>query len=239
MPNGREFRLPSVTTILDALPKYLGWWGYEMGLAEGRRLAPEAGEKNRKEFYEYVKGLGREGLATTPNTTLDEAADRGTDVHDFAEKYLKGEDIPEASINPDHRGYIDSFLAWWEKYKGEVIASEVCVYSLEHRYAGTLDAIIKYPDTAGLFPEYMVWDFKTSKDVYANHQLQSVAYLQAAIERGYIPEDATVGAGVVSLRKSGKPKTVLVDINQCTVDVFLRVKDTWEWLQKMGAGEWK
>lgn len=233
-PSGRGFRLPSVTTILDALPKYLAWWGYRMGAREGRRLAtdPTTTDFTEEQFYEHIKKLGREGTADTPSSTLEDAADRGTDVHAVAERFLKGQDVNLDAVPDDQKGFVTSFFKWWDANAGEVIATEVCVYSLDHRYAGTLDVIVKYAGN-----KYMVWDFKTSKDVYANHQLQSAAYLWAAQERGYIPENASVGAGVVSLRKSGNPKPIHVDLSINTLEVFLNVKRTWEWLNEMGATE--
>ena len=39
MPKGQSFHLPSVTTILNAVPKWLQWWGYELGLAQAQKMA--------------------------------------------------------------------------------------------------------------------------------------------------------------------------------------------------------
>ena len=72
-------------------------------------------------------------------STLDRAADRGTAVHNAIENYIKFEidDVP-----PEHRGYFDAYLDWWNETKPEVVGSEVRVYHKIMRYGGTVDMLV-------------------------------------------------------------------------------------------------
>lgn len=234
-PKGRTMELPSVTTILKALPKNgLEWWGYKIGLTEGRRLAlmcpPE--EFDDEGFYTEVKRLAREDKsAATPATILKGAGGRGTDVHDLAEKLFRDGDLPPKSQIPQEQlPFVEALWAFYKDMgtlKMEVVAIEVPVFSLKHMYAGTLDLILKQNLVDGGVLYHLI-DFKTSKGIYESHLIQLAAYKEAAIEMGYIPVGADVVSTVVRL---GKTKYQAKN-SPATIEDFLAVKQVWQTLQK-------
>lgn len=230
-------KLPSVTTILKALPKYgLEWWGYRMGLVEGRRMAvapPVPGDwttMDEAAFYDAVKKLGRDGGAVTPSNALTSAGSRGSDVHSIVERLFTEHEVPVAAdVVPELRGYRHALVKWYEEvlcpfdFK-QVILCEKAIFSLDHRYAGTLDLL--YVDDDGI---YHVVDFKTSKAVYESHLLQSTAYLQAAREMGLISPDGEARGEVVRLGAKGDYE---VQTSAFQIGDFLQVKAVWEWLER-------
>lgn len=238
-PIGRTRELPSVTTILKALPKNLSWWGYKMGLLEGRKhaiVSPELVNLSDDDFYEELKRLAREeGSVQTPLNVMEAAGDRGTTVHDVAEQVFRDNVWPDKALIPEHlHGYVTALKRWYDARidgKGfEVLAVEVNLASISkypYIYAGTCDLILKdSTDT------YHVIDFKTSKGIYESHLLQSTAYGYAAWEEGYIPEGALVMAHVVRFGADGKYAT---KTSECTIEDFIDVYKVYLWLQKMGA----
>lgn len=246
-PVGREVLIPSVTSILDAVPppaSAMGWWGYRMGLEEARKLAKvEVGsspifndELDDDAFYEEIKRLGREGQVVTPQNTLEKAGDRGTTVHDLAEYLFKNGEMPDKDTVPEElQGYGEALWRWHkarivplQKAGIEVILLEQPLFSLRYFYAGTCDLILK--DSTGM---YHVIDFKTAKGIYESALLQVAAYAYAAVEQGYIPEGALTNRLVVRLGKDGKYAT---KTSECSIEDFVKVYDVWKWLQSMNGG---
>lgn len=114
-----------------------------------------------------------DALRRTPWTERDEAAVRGTDVHDLAEQIIHG---GEADV-PDHllahvQGYVD-FLT---EFDAQPILTEVPVGSRTHWYAGKPDFI---GHLRALGDEVWLLDWKTSKGVYGETALQTAAYARA------------------------------------------------------------
>lgn len=136
-------RVPGVTTILgDGLPKkaLINWAGNataEYALDHWDNLAEMAPSARLKE----LKG-GRYAIK-------DEAARRGTQVHKMGERLIAG----EAVVVPDLlRPYVDSYVRFLDEFQLRARFVEAVVYSVAHRYVGTLDIIgdILLPD----MPEY-------------------------------------------------------------------------------------
>jgi len=73
------------------------------------------------------------------DATLNNAAEKGTAVHNAIENYIKFgiDDVP-----PEHRGYFEAFLDWWNAEHPEVISSEVKIYHKILRYGGTIDLLV-------------------------------------------------------------------------------------------------
>jgi len=107
-----------------------------------------------------------------------EAADVGTQVHAWAEAFIKAKskkDWPEIPKEPQVYNGITAFLKWVDEYEVEFKSSEKLLYSKKYKYAGIMDAeaIIKR--------KFCVIDFKTSKAIYPEMRFQVAAY-QAAVE---------------------------------------------------------
>src|SRR4029077_844453 len=106
-------------------------------------------------------------LKETPWQKRDDAGARGTTFHDFAERIMRGEevDVPDEQV-----GLVESALAFMEDYKIEPVLIEACVASREHRYAGKLDLIAN--STLG----QAIFDWKSSRRIYASTAFQNMAY---------------------------------------------------------------
>ncbi|MEU7677920.1 hypothetical protein AB0C42_24270 [Micromonospora taraxaci] len=136
-------RVPGVTTVLDqGLPKkaLINWaanatadyaidnWDELSALAPSARLTK-------------LKG-GRYAVK-------DEASNRGTQVHKMGERLIRGEQV----VVPDVlRPYVDSYVRFMDEFQLRARYIEAVVYSVDHRYVGTLDIFgdILLPD----MPEY-------------------------------------------------------------------------------------
>ncbi len=87
---------------------------------------------------------------------LDRAAARGTAVHEAIENFVKFgvEDIP-----PEHAGYFDAFLKWYEEHHVKPAGTEIRLYHKSLMYAGTADMAAEVDAADTLI------DFKTSSSV--------------------------------------------------------------------------
>lgn len=114
----------------------------------------------------YLKGL--------PNRERDEAAERGTEVHDLAEKLiLTGEvDAPE-----DLAGFIEGYLDFLDRWQITPVMAEQIIGNRAHWYSGKFDLIATSPYLADGKP--VMIDLKTSKGVYGETALQCAAYSRA------------------------------------------------------------
>lgn len=98
----------------------------------------------------------------------DEAANKGTLVHGFAERIARGEevDVPDYLI-----GHVDSYIAFLDDFDPTIELLEVTVVSRRYRYMGTLDMICTIDGDRWLI------DIKTSRSgIFKETALQLAAY---------------------------------------------------------------
>ncbi len=139
-----------------------------------------------------MEPLKASGYAGISERTLERAADKGSSVHNAIEMWLRFGviDIPE-----EHRGYFNGFLEWWNRYKPELVASEVKVYHKLMRYAGTTD-LLAYIDG-----KLTLVDYKTTYRVMEKScGVQLEAYAQALASHGVEVE----AKHILHLEKNGK-----------------------------------
>lgn len=128
------------------------------------------------------------------DTVRDDAAIRGTEIHEIHENYVRHGTVPDASKYPEsYRGYVMAmirYIIWCEK-RGEVPESvEQVVGSATHGFAGACDTVAV---STGRDGKRSRRDFKTSKRPYAkSHFRQLGAYDGAAVEMGNAPCDELV-----------------------------------------------
>lgn len=159
-----------VTTILDGgipKPALLRWaprvvaeWVTDYGnQAELQELL----RGDRDAAIRFLKGI--------PNRERDDAAERGTEVHDLAETLnLTGEvDAPDELIS-----YIEGYLEFVEEWQITPVLAENIAGNRKHWYSGKFDLIATSPFLAGGKP--VMIDLKTSKGVYGETALQCAAY---------------------------------------------------------------
>jgi len=238
------------TAIGDGLPKkaLVGWAGKRVGEyavdrleldAEGHvtadRLVADlrAWNKTRK-WPERLQGdLPRVGLAKLLGQVMyaerDEAAVRGTDVHDLAHRLGEGEkvDVPEPLV-----AHVDAYLAWLDAWDVEVELSEFIVGHRHWNYAGTGDLI------ATMAGERWLLDIKTSTGVYGETGLQLAAYGNAEF---FLADDGSEQPlpqidryGVVWVRADGA-ELVPFDVRPEDFRQFLYCLSTARWVAERDA----
>lgn len=89
---------------------------------------------------QIMTGIGLYDLSHVPERVLRESAERGTIVHLLIEWHEKGI-LDERSIDPELRGYFDSYLRMKDAklLPDHPSAIEEQLYSEKYGYAGTLD----------------------------------------------------------------------------------------------------
>lgn len=158
---GEELFYPSVTTILQYMPKnnYFEQWLMDVG-----------------HNAEIIKRR---------------AGNEGTQVHEAVEEMLKGEEVSwmdnygNAKYNENVWNMINKFYEFWSTYKPELIHSEAFIYSDTHQYAGTADIVCTLDNETWLL------DIKTSNSLHKSQELQLAAYAVAMEECKGIKIDRT------------------------------------------------
>ncbi|PUZ21785.1 hypothetical protein DCC81_24670 [Chitinophaga parva] len=137
---------PSVTTVLDALPK---------GFA----------------LEQWKKDLGHNA-----DLVLERAAKEGSNVHDAIDSYLHGAEIRwmdetiGVCYNMSEWISILRFVDFFETVQPEIIATELTMISDLHRIGGTTDLVCM------INGEVWLLDYKTSNSVYESQEIQTAAY---------------------------------------------------------------
>lgn len=136
-----------------------------------------ANPENRSELDSLLYGSTTDAikfLAGLPNQLRDDAAERGTEVHDLAEQLnLTG----EADAPDDLLGFITGYLDFMDTWQITPVLAENIAGNREHWYSGKFDLIATSPYLAGGRP--VMIDLKTSKGVYWETALQCAAYARA------------------------------------------------------------
>jgi len=168
-----------VTTILNGgIPKpALVWWAG--GVVAKFVVDPE----NAGTVAELLAGdqdSAVKFLQLLPNQERDSAAERGTEVHDLAEKLATtGEvDAPEELV-----GFIEGYLDFLDRWQITPVLVEVVLANREHWYSGKVDLLATSPllmSQADIDAGKVIQiDLKTSKGVYFETALQTAAYARA------------------------------------------------------------
>jgi hypothetical protein len=155
-----------VTTILgNAIPK--------PGLTKWAAKSVAEYVAQNREGVEHLYGMGESpmvaALKDVPWQQRDAAGNRGTEVHDLAERYLKGEKI---EVSDEIAGHVEACAQFIEDWDIKPVLVEACVGSREHQYAGKLDLVA---DSANA--PRAIYDWKTAKSgIYGETAFQLVGY---------------------------------------------------------------
>ena len=210
--------MPSVTTILGILakPALINW----------------AAKQGAKAVLKDPVMYDSPQAAAAAIYTIDgeKATDRGIAAHKVAEDYakaiIKGTQDKFNSDNP----YFPSIKAFFEQMRPDPVAIEVVLFNSEHQYAGTCDLL------AGIGGKLALIDFKTSKYVYEDMQLQLAAY--ANCDTGILEDGTRFAAqrpdiqAIVLLRENG---TFLWAPLDGDFEAFLAAKTLWLWKQSLNG----
>lgn len=145
---------PSVTSILQYFPK-------------------------DKFFESWLKDMGYNA-----DIVLEKAGREGSQVHDAAEKLVKGEEVRWLNEDGTARYSLQvwemilKFHEFWTTINPELKLIEEFVYSDTHQYAGTADLVVK------INKEIWLIDLKTSNSLHDSYNLQLASYAKAIEELG-------------------------------------------------------
>ena len=95
----------------------------------------------------------------------------GTDLHNLAEEYIKGNE-PKVSQDPIVHSCFQQFLEWWNNFECDVVWTEKTYTNKKLLVGGCPDLLVKKDN------KYILIDFKTSKKIYGDHLIQLGAYSQ-------------------------------------------------------------
>ena len=167
-----------------------------------------------------------EFLKAVPWKYAEKKRDLGSLFHDLAEQIAAGVPVSVDVFEPEIRTYVEAFLEWVKTSQVEYEALECAVFSREHGYAGTMDAIVN------LGGRKLVLDYKTGKDVYDEVALQLAAYARA--EGVYLgpgnvaPMPAVDGAVVIHVTAEGY-RVVPVEIGDAVWRSFRYVREVFRY----------
>jgi hypothetical protein len=160
--------VPSVTWISGFWPKGIGFykWLADKGWDEAEAAKQAAGDKGSRVHLAIEKILNGEEFRID---TKVEDKSRSTET-----------DAAFADLTYEELLCVKSFIDWRNEAKPEIIATETTVFSDIHGYAGTVDCVCRIDGVP-----YVI-DFKTSKQVWKEYELQVSAY-RVALENGENP----------------------------------------------------
>lgn len=170
-----------VTTAMSkGLPKpALMYWAAKcvaqeaVDILTGASLMPLEVYKDRQSAIDYLK--------KAPIRMRDDAAARGTKVHHYAERLMRGEAV---EVPDELEGHVRSAWRFMEDWKVQPLLIERTVGSYRWGYAGTFDLIGELPDG-----RRVLFDYKTgASGIWPDTALQLAAYRHAD---AYVAEDGT------------------------------------------------
>ena len=123
-----------------------------------------------------------------------DAGNIGIFVHNWIEKYIKGEN-PGRPVSKELQRSIDQFLDWKERHDVKFTLSEQSILSLKYGYSGTLDFSCVYEG------KMLIGDLKTSSGIFPEHLIQATAYKRAREEE--FSKEKYEGILVVRIGKDG------------------------------------
>jgi hypothetical protein len=207
--------VPSVTNILSVLDKpALPRWASLETAKEAAKLKASLPDMDDEEIILTLK--------SAPWRKADKAADRGTTIHEWLEKAMLGEQVPD--LDGEAVEYEQAAHAWLDAYSPEPVNLEITMFS--SRYAGTADGIVKIDGQNWLI------DFKTSKGLYESAALQLAALYACPIvangtdwqDRPSIDRVAAVRIGV-----DGMYDMLEVEDLDQHAKAFKACLNVWEW----------
>lgn len=106
---------------------------------------------------EIAKPISFERLNDLPKWVVEQARQRGTEVHSYAEEYLLCGELDWDKIEPQHLPYIENFVNWARTYKPKVLYTEYRMGCED--FAGTADLICEIDD------KVILVDYKTTSNI--------------------------------------------------------------------------
>lgn len=201
--NGQTASGRGVTNLLgNGFPKAaLKVWAAKTVAAcalDERDTWEDLARKDRKLALEYLKGA--------PDRDRDEAANRGQEVHELADRIAQGEEV---EVPEPLEGMVDQYLDWRTVWEPLDEANEVVGYNATWNYLGRFDLLAGFrgwfPDEPKRIARILV-DYKTNRSgIYPDVGLQLAAYRRFEFI-GTGGEVVTSGSGKTTTTKIWEPE---------------------------------
>lgn len=164
-------RIPGVTTILgDGIPKpaLINW---------AANATAEWAIDHFDELAEMSPAQRLKALQGARYGTTDRAKKRGTEVHGYADRLVKGEKVQ--GVPDELRGHVEAYARFLDVFEVDPVVVEASVVNYRYGYAGTLDLIAELTDGQGERRKLLL-DVKTNeKGIFGETPLQLAAYRYA------------------------------------------------------------
>lgn len=213
-------KLVGVTTALSVLdkPALRDWYA---------RTAAERAVDEWDELAQLPISQRLERIRWGARDKVQAAALRGTDIHSYGEKLAHGEEV---EIPDEHRGPVEAYARWLDRWDVETIATETPLCHTKHLYGGTADL---WGKVGALDGATCLLDVKTGKGVYNETGLQLAAYRYADLmvvdgEEVAVPEVEHV---LVAHVLPDDVRTVPAVADEKTFRDFLYVLQVWRSVQ--------
>jgi hypothetical protein len=189
---------PSVTWISSFYPKGIAFykWLASKGWNEAEAIKEAASNKGSKVHY-AIKDLLEKKVVKMDS------------------KYMNPSTMTLEELTIEEYECLLSFMNWFNQTKPEVIGVEFTIFNKDKHYGGTIDLLCK------INKEVYVIDFKTSANVWPEHELQISAYKHAL-------DDESIKMAILQLgynrNKAGYKFTDIED----KFELFLGAYKVWE-----------
>jgi hypothetical protein len=190
---------PSVTEILGAYPKdFLARWRGDVGNERADQIVADS-QRLGSFIHNAAEVLAKKGALIYNPYGKEIYSDK--QISELKKKYKDN-----VAIVRFQQEFVQLYRIWqwFNEVKPTEIETEQTVYSIKHKYAGTLD-LLMYIDEgeykiAGSKPIYLqsgfyVGDYKTGKYSSETHLMQSAAYIQAIKES--LPDLNIIGSLII------------------------------------------
>jgi hypothetical protein len=169
---GRKYKVPSVTTALDALAKpALVPWAVNQTIAF-IRPAIEPGVEHAESYLEEVYAQAKREFRKVKQS----AADIGTQAHNVLEQYVDSHSQVSDALDLRVANCVRAGIDWINAHEVTWLYRERPIYSRRFRYSGRLDGVARVDGVLS------VVDWKSSNRIYPEYRLQTAAYSHAIEE---------------------------------------------------------
>lgn len=168
-------RVPGVTTIIgDGVPKpaLINWAG---------NATADYAVDHWDELTAMMPSARGNTLRKARYFDRDTAANRGTAVHNIAERLVHGNEV---DVPDELAGHVGSYVRFLDEWDVRPILVERTVVSHRHGYAGTLDLLAELVDHSDIDAPPQVWllDIKTNRfGIFGETALQLAGYRYADV----------------------------------------------------------
>lgn len=170
--DGNGLRIPGVTTLIgNGIPKpaLINW---------AANATAEYAVDKWDELTELAPSARMKTLQGARYEATDKAKKRGTEVHGYGERLVKGEALK--GIPDELRGHVEGYVAFLDQFDVEPVLVEATVVSYKYGYAGTLDLIADMSTGLDGAVERWLVDLKTNeKGIFGETALQLAGYRYA------------------------------------------------------------